>query len=235
MRKLVIGLFVMVLMFGLTTNALANTTPKSANVSLLVNGAEVTDESAVLEVNQGDLVNFAANTVKQGSSYDDNWKVNGVDLAHSTALNTLTSNYESSASLDTSSAGEFEIEYSIVMLAGKSSVTFVGGKKTNVTVVEPTVSVKKITIKVKTVVPRLSSGSRPAVTGFDAIADANVVFSDGSTDVIEDINIDYNKFSKDSTVTLQVVVGGETSTFELDVPFVAPGTEVVFNDPIPAE
>lgn len=232
MKILKMSLLIALFVFGITASAFASSAPKSANVSLFVNGSEVVNESAVIEVDEGDTVNLSAVTVKQGSSFEDDWEINGSSVSHTTSLNTSTGNYESGTSLNTSAAGEFDIEYSIVMLAGKSSVTFVGGKKTTVTVVEPTVSVKKITIKVKSVEARYASGSGN-LTGYEATADATIELSDGTTDVIEDIEFNYNKHMNDAEVQLEITVDGTAKTFVLEVPFVAPDSDVVFNDPLP--
>lgn len=230
LKKLTISLLVMIFMFGLAANSFAGTATKSANVSLWINGTEVTDESAVVEVDKGDTVNLSAITAKQGSSYTDDWKVNGSANTYSTTLNTSTGNYESATALNTATAGEFEIEYSIVMLAGKSSVTFAGGKKTNVTVVESTVSVKKITIKVKSVEARYASGNGN-LNGYEATADGTIELTDGNTDDIDDFSFNYNKFANDKNIEIKVIIDGVTSTYELEIPFVAPGTELVFDDP----
>lgn len=228
-RMVLIALSLMVGLVGSTSAALAGDHTKEANVTLYVNGA--LPGTAVVEVFEGDDIDLSAVTVKQGSSMADSWTGTGVTQVGTTTLNTATGSYESAAVLDTSEAGEYEIEYSAIMAAGKSGVQFVGGKKTTVTVVESSVTVKKITVRVLSVTARTASGTG-AVTGYNATADGVAEFSDGSTVQIDEFSFNYNKWENDAKVEVTVVVNGEELTFDLEIPFVDASEEVVFDDPV---
>lgn len=215
---------------SLATPAFATTAPKAATVALYVNGEL---EPAEVTAYQGDVIDLSAVTLKQGSSITDEWT--GVTSSSATVLNTATGNYEAAATLDTAglSAGDHEVTYSVVMAAGKSQVTFVGGKKTTVNVVESTIAVKRITVRILSVTERYSQGSKPALTGYEAEATAQALLSDGTVVNIGDVDFNYNKFADDAAVTVNVEVDGEIQTFVLDVPFVTETpTDVVFNDPV---
>jgi len=205
---------------------------KAASVALYVNGVEDVTE---ITVDQGDVVDLAALTLKQGSSMTDQWT--GVTESDVTVLNTATGYYEAAAKLDTTglAAGDYEVEYSIIMAAGKSHVTFEGSKKTSMTVVESAVTVKKITIRVLTNEARYSSGSKPQITGYECTADGVAELSDGTEILIDEFRVNFNKFQDATEIEVTVMVNGMELTFDLDLPFTEAGEEVVFVDPVVSE
>lgn len=230
-RSVLTAALVAVMLFAVGAPAVA-TTPKdkAATVALYVNGVE---DVAEVTVEQGAEVDFKAVTLKQGSSMTDEWK--GA-VSTPTVLNTETGNYEAAATLDTTgmSVGEHEVEYSIVMAAGKSQVTFSGNKKTSVVVVDTQVSVKKIKI---TVIEATTKNGK----NFQYTATAEAELSDGTSLALENIEFTYNTTSAKTSEVVPVNVdldgdGTTDLTFELEIEVpVTVGDEIVFNDPLPVE
>jgi PBP1b-binding outer membrane lipoprotein LpoB len=164
----------------------------------------------------GETVTLTAATLKHGSGYTVEWKVNQEEYAvnsQSTSLNKEGS-YVSTAKFEADKAGTYTISYGIVMNAGKSGVTFVGEDSITIKVVDETSrSVARFEIS-KWDVLKQSQGRYNDKQAL-IITELHVYY-EGETESYEKVyykigNIEANTDKR----TFEIVYGGRTEIFNL--------------------
>jgi hypothetical protein len=193
MKKLFIIVLTLFLMIGITGNLAAQPLPKAADVSLT---------SSVETANLGETVTLTAITMKKGSDYTDEWigatKV-GTVLNHD-GYYVSTAEFKADVTVN--------VQYRIIMTAGKSKVSFTGQSETTVVVSKPAPAVV-VGIEVKNIRPD------PQLAG-EYLADIYAVLSDGT--LRPEGSMFFSIPSGQTSKTLYLTVEGKRYTYIVNIP-----------------
>lgn len=201
MKRIISFITTLLFMLILPITVMAAPAPKISTVSL-----SASNDTILV----GETATITATTLKQGSSFTDNWT--GA-IKDSTILDESLGSYVSTSTFSSSVPGTYTITYDITMKAGKSNVSFVGTKSITITVIAPK---ELIGAAIKNVyaIPRYNTQHK--LIGYDATGEVYAVYDNGEESLYD--TIDFNFSPNQSERNIEVTVDGQTFTVHVVKP-----------------
>lgn len=200
MKRILSFITTLLFMLILPITVMAAPAPKIATVSL-----SASNDTILV----GETATLTATTLKQGSSFTDNWT--GA-IKDNTILDESLGNYVSTSTFSSSVPGTYTITYDITMNSGNSNVNFVGTNSITITVLAP----KKLvgaTIKNISSTPVYKNKDKNNIVRYDATGDIYAIYENGEEVFYDTFEFKFNQNHKERNI--DVTVDGQTFTVHI--------------------